>query len=651
MSGSRGTEEVVISTGFGTWTSPITAEAVTAGQVGLAQPALDRGCSYWLEARPQEAGRTVLVQRTQEGYIQDLTPAAFNLRTRVHEYGGGAYAVRDGVIVAANFADQRLYRIEAGAALQPLTPPSEGRLRYADLELDLARGRVLAVREDHRGTGEAINTIVAVALSGGHEGRVLIDGHDFFSSPRLSPDGRRLAWLAWDHPNMPWDGTRLSCADVSGDGGLSHVREVAGGEGESIVQPAWSPDGGLWFVSDRSGWWNLYRAADGGTQAIFSMSAEFAGPAWAFGMRWYGFLAPGTVLACFSEGGRWNLGIIDVDAGRLDRVTLPHTEFSGLVVEGGQAILRAGRPDGPAAIILLEPSSGRASELCTAGELPVDPAWLAVPEAIICPSEPGSIAHAFYYPPTNPDFRAPAGELPPLIVKSHGGPTGSTSAELRLATQFWTSRGFAVCDVNYGGSTGYGRAYRERLNGRWGEVDVADCVGAARSLVAERRADGRRLAITGGSAGGYTTLCALTFHDLFRAGASHYGVSDLEALARDTHKFESRYLDRLVGPYPEAAELYRARSPIHHVERLSCPIIFFQGLEDAVVPPNQAELMVEALRRKGLPVAYLTFPGEQHGFRKAETIQTVLRAELAFYGRVFGFAPADGLADLTIENL
>ncbi len=637
--------------GYGTWRSPITAEAITVGQVGLADPRIDGGSAYWLEARPQEAGRTVLVRRTAAGERQDLTPAPFNVRTRVHEYGGGAYVVRDGVIVAANFADQRLYRIDQGTAPRALTAESAGQLRYADLELDLARGRILAVREDHRAGGEAINTIVAVPLSGGDECRILIDGHDFFSSPRLSPDGSRLAWLSWDHPNMPWDGTRLWSAEIAADGGLSDVRAVAGGDRESIVQPAWSPDNRLYFVSDRSGWWNLYRADARGAIPVCPMSAEFAGPAWAFGMRWYAFLDPDTILACFSEDGRGHLGTIGVAAGRLDRRTLPYTEFSGLAVERGRAILRAGRPDGPAAIILLDLASGGVTELCTAGDLPVDPRYLARPEAIACRGEAGALVHAFYYPPANPDYRAPPGELPPLIVKSHGGPTGSTSSELRLSTQFWTSRGFAVCDVNYGGSTGYGRAYRERLNGRWGEVDVLDCLAAARFLVAERKADPRRLAITGGSAGGYTTLCALTFHDVFRAGASHYGVSDLEALAKETHKFESRYLDRLVGPWPEAVELYRARSPIHHVDRLSCPIIFFQGLEDKVVPPNQAELMVGALRRKGLPVAYLTFPGEQHGFRKAETIQTVLRAELAFYGRVFGFEPADGLADLVIDNL
>jgi dipeptidyl aminopeptidase/acylaminoacyl peptidase len=593
----------------------------------------------------------VLVLRNPEGARRDLTPAPFNVRTRVHEYGGGAYAVQDGVIVAANFADQRLYRIEDGAAPHPLTPASDGKLRYADLEPDLARGRVLAIREDHRAAGEAVNTIVALALSGGDSGRVLVEGHDFFSSPRLNAAADRLAWLSWDHPDMPWDGTRLWSAGIAADGGLREVRQVAGGEREAIVQPAWSPEGRLYFVSDRSGWWNLYCADNGWVRAVLPMSAEFAGAAWAFGMRWYGFLDRATILACFSEDGRWHLGTIDVAAGRLQRVDVPYTELSGLVVEGGQAIFRAGRPDAPAAIVLLNPENGRASELGRAGELPVDPAYLAVPESITCASENGAHAHAFYYPPTNPDFNAPSGETPPLIVKSHGGPTGSTSAELRLSTQFWTSRGFAVCDVNYGGSTGYGRAYRERLNGRWGEVDVADCVAAACALVADGRADARRLAITGGSAGGYTTLCALTFHDVFAAGASHYGVSDLEALAKETHKFESRYLDRLIGPWPEAAALYRSRSPIHHVERLSCPIIFFQGQDDAVVPPSQAELMVEALRRKGLPVAYLTFEGEQHGFRKAETIQTVLRAELAFYGRIFGFLPADGLADLIIENL
>ncbi len=637
--------------GYGCWKSPIGAEVVTAAQVGLAQPMLDHEVVYWLETRPEEAGRTVLVRRPLHGTATNLTPPPFNVRTRVHEYGGGAYAVRNGIVVAVDFADQRLWRLSA-AGTTPITAASDHRLRYADLELDPAGNRVFAVCEDHRAGGEAVNSIVALDLSGNDDpGRQLVAGHDFFSSPRLSPDRRRLAWLSWDHPNMPWDSTELWLAEIGAGGQLSNVRRVAGGRGESIVQPAWSPDNQLYFVSDRTGWWTLYRVAPAGPIPVCPRCAEFAGPAWTFGGRWYGFLGPETILACFTEAGRWQLARIATTTGQLTHLPVPYTELSGISIAGGKVVLRAGAVDRPAAILLLDSASGESRELRSAGTLPVDPIWLARPEAIEFPSGPGQSAHAFVYPPTNPEFVAPAGERPPLIVKSHGGPTGSTSSELKLSTQFWTSRGFVVCDVNYGGSTGYGRAYRERLEGRWGEVDVRDCVNAARALAEAGRVDARRLAITGGSAGGYTTLCALTFHDLFRAGASHYGISDLEALARETHKFESRYLDRLVGPWPAAAHLYRARSPIHHVDRLACPIIFFQGLEDAVVPPNQAEMMVEALRRKGLPVAYLTFAGEQHGFRMAETIRRVLLAELTFYGRVFGFIPHDALCDLLIENV
>jgi dipeptidyl aminopeptidase/acylaminoacyl peptidase len=637
---------------YGTWTSAIGAEAVTTAQIGLGQPILDHDTAYWLEARPEEGGRSVLVRRRPGGVREDLTPPPFNVRTRVHEYGGGAYAARDGVVVAVDFADQRVYRIEEGRGARPITPESGGRLRYADLALDPAAGQVLAVREDHRGGGEAVNCIVRLGLGrGDDEGEVLASGHDFFSSPRLSPDRRQLAWLSWDHPDMPWDATELWLADVGGGGALGPPRRIAGGDRESIVQPEWSPDGKLYFVSDRTGWWNLYRHGEGGAVPVCPMSAEFAGPAWSFGGRWYALLDRATLLACFSVDGLWHLARIDVASGRQTKINPGYTELAGVSAARGRALLRAGAADRPAVILLLEPASGAVEVLGTSGALPVDPAWLAAPRPIAFPSGPDGDAYAFYYPPTNPDFRAPPGERPPLIVKSHGGPTGSTSSELRLATQFWTSRGFAVCDVNYGGSTGYGRAYRERLNGRWGEVDVRDCVNAARFLVADGLAEERRLAITGGSAGGYTTLCALTFTDVFRAGASHYGIGDLAALAEETHKFESRYLDRLVGPWPEAHELYRARSPIHHVDRLSCPIIFFQGLEDRVVPPNQAEAMVAALRRKGLPVAYLAFAGEQHGFRKAATIQTVLCAELAFYGRIFGFAPVDPWPELVIENL
>ncbi len=637
---------------YGAWASPISAELLTRGQVGLQAPCLHRSGAYWLEARPEEAGRTVLVRAGEHG-VAELTPAPFNVRTRVHEYGGGAYVVGDDVVLAVNFADQRLYRLSPDAPPQALTPASDRRLRYADCALDPARGRVIAVREDHRAAGEPANELVAISLTGSADdpGRLLASGHDFVSAPAVSPDGRQLAWLAWDHPSMPWDGTGLWLADIAADGSLGAPRLVAGGPAESLVQPGWSPDGSLFVVSDRSGWWNLHRVTPAGLTPVCPMAAEFAGPAWSFGARSYGFLSASTLVVAYTDGSEGRLARLDVGSGRLTPLTLPYADFANLTVAAGRILVRAAAPDRPSAILLIDPATGGHEVLREAGAMPVGQDQLSLPQAIDFPSEDGATAHAFYYPPRNPACAAPAGTRPPLIVKSHGGPTGRSSSALDLSVQFWTSRGFALCDVNYGGSTGYGRAYRARLDGRWGEVDVLDCIAAARHLVAAGLAEPAQLAITGGSAGGFTTLAALTFHDVFKAGASHYGVSDLEALARDTHKFESRYLDRLIGPYPARAELYRARSPIHHVDRLACPIIFFQGLEDAVVPPNQAEMMVAALRRKGLPVAYLTFAGEQHGFRQAATIQTVRLAELTFYGRVFGFAPPDALPDLAIENL
>jgi dipeptidyl aminopeptidase/acylaminoacyl peptidase len=649
---------------FGTWASPITPEMLTRAEVGLAFPSRDRGFTYWLESRPEEGGRLVLMRAADEGAVEVVSPegfpGSFNVRTRVHEYGGGAYGVRDGVILAVNFADQRAYRLDGEGQPKALTPASDKKLRFADFAFDPERRRVLAVREDHRAGGEPVNSIVALSLDRGEgEGRVLADGHDFFSSPRLSPDGRKLAWLTWDHPNMPWDGTTLWLAEVRDDGSLGAARAVAGGEAETVAQPLWSPTGELVFVSDRSGWWNLYRLGDDGARPICPMAAEFALPHWVFGQACYGFVDGETLLAAFGEAGKWQAAVIGLESGRMGRLDLPFEQIDSVQLEAGVAVMRCGAPDRPGAIIRLEPKSGSYRTVKAGGERPVARGFISKPEAITFETDlshehaPGEapLAYAFFYPPTNPDFRAPSNLTPPLIVKSHGGPTGAASSQFNLATQFWTSRGFAVCDVNYGGSTGFGRAYRERLNGRWGEVDVEDCLNAARHLVAAGRADPARLAITGGSAGGFTTLAALTFHRVFKAGASHYGVSDLEALAKETHKFESRYLDRLIGPYPAALELYQARSPIHHVDRLACPMIFFQGLEDVIVPPNQAEAMVDALRAKGLPVAYLAFEGEQHGFRKADTIQTVRRAELAFYGRIFGFTPADGLGDLVIDNL
>ncbi|MGH1479607.1 MAG: S9 family peptidase [Geminicoccales bacterium] len=638
------------SAAYGTWSSPITPEILTEAQIGLSGPFLDGGEVYWLEGRPEEAGRQVLVRLSGGEAIDDLTPAPFNVRTRVHEYGGGAVAISGGILLASNFSDQRLYRLRPGSPPVALTPESERKLRYADAVIDPEAKRAFAVREDHRGKGEAVNTIVRLDLHHDEdEGKVVAKGHDFFAAPRLSADGKKLAWLSWDHPNMPWDGTELWLADVLDDGSLGETVKVAGGKNEAIVQPSFSPDGTLHFVSDQSGWWNLFRLGANSQEPLCPMEAEFGAPAWGFGQSTYGFLSSDRLLAGFYRGGKWNLLVLDTKSRKTEPVNLPFVSLSNLALHDGQVYLRAGAVDAPASLIQLDLQRGEVTTLKSAGALPVDRTMISVPESLAFPTEGGATAYAFYYAPNNPDYTSPQGQRPPLIVKSHGGPTGNTSSQLNLATQFWTSRGFAVCDVDYGGSTGYGRAYRERLDGRWGEVDVLDCVHAARHLVEIGKADPERLAITGGSAGGFTTLAALAFHDVFKAGASHYGVSDLEALAKETHKFESRYLDNLIGPYPARADLYRARSPIHHVDGLTSPMIFFQGLEDVIVPPNQAEMMVEALRAKGVPVAYLAFEGEQHGFRQAATIQKVRRAELAFYGKVFGFEPADGFGDLILE--
>jgi dipeptidyl aminopeptidase/acylaminoacyl peptidase len=646
---------------YGTWRSPVTPALITGTQVGLAGPWLDGGgVAYWTESRPLEGGRVTLVRRQPDGRVEEVTPAPFNLRTRVHEYGGRAYAALGGVVVVVEFRDQRLHRVGLGAPV-PLTPESGALLRYAEPVLDLPRRRALAVREDHRGGGEPRNELVAVPLEGDggggepHEGVVLDGAHDFVAYPRPSPDGRLLAWIAWDHPDMPWDGTTLWVAELDARGlPAGPPRLVAGGREESVVQPEWSPDGTLHFLSDRDGgWWNLHRWRGGRAEPVCPMEAELGGPLWQLGARWYELLDDATAVGVVARPGGAELARIDLRAGTAAPLPLPFVEYAGLSAAGGRLLVQALAADAPGTLLLLDPATGRREALATTGELPVAASAFARPEPVSFPSADGRTAHALFYAPSSPDHAAPAGELPPLVVRSHGGPTGRASPALNLQVQYWTSRGFAVVDVDYGGSTGYGRAYRRLLDGAWGIVDVEDCVAAARHLVATGRADPARVAIRGGSAGGYTTLCALTFHGhAFAAGASSYGVGDLETLARDTHKFESRYLDRLVGPWPEAAATYRARSPLHHVDRLARPVIFLQGLDDKVVPPNQAEQMVAALRAKGLPVAYLAFAGEGHGFRRAETIEAALEAERAFLCRVLGIDPAEEpLRPLEIENL
>jgi len=638
---------------YGSWKSPITSDLIVEGSVGLSQPLFDGDDIYWMEMRPKEAGRNVIIKRSPTGTSVDVNPPPFNARTRVHEYGGGDYLVNNGIVCFSNFSDQRLYRQDAPEATpQALTAPGE--MRYADSCLDQTRGRLICVREDHTPKDtEAVNSIVSVNLEPGNDhGTVLVEGNDFYSTPRISPDGSQLAWLTWNHPNMPWDGCELWVGEFAEDGALSSTRWVAGGAAESIFQPEWSPDGVLYFASDRSGWWNLERiTADGGIERVCQSKAELGMPQWVFAMSAYAFASTETLVCSHVDQGVSTFATIDTSTGKLTPIDCPYTDIQFLRAANGQAVFRGGSPTDVGAIVKFDLGTRQFETLRKSNDLEVYPRYFSVPRAIEFPTEGGLTAHGFFYPPQNPDYRAPDNEKPPLIVKSHGGPTSAASTALSLSIQYWTSRGFAVLDVNYGGSTGYGRQYRERLNRKWGIVDVDDCVNGARYLAERGEVDGNRLIITGGSAGGYTTLGALTFRKVFKAGASHFGISNLESMARDTHKYESQYLTGLLGPYPQRKDIYYDRSPINFPERLSCPVIFFQGLEDKVVPPDQAETMVDAIRGKGIPVSYVAFAGEQHGFRQAKNIKRALDGELYFYSRVFRFELAEPVEPVEIENL
>lgn len=626
---------------YGSWPSPIRVDDLLVDRVHLGQPWLDGDDAYWVEGRPAEGGRSVLVRHAADGTTADLTPPPFDVRSQVHEYGGGAYTVAGGTVVFSNRADGRLYRLDPGAE-EPLAITPAGPFRYGDLRFDAARRRYLAIREDHGGDGQPVAAIVAVPLDGDREPQLLYGGPDFLTSPRLSPDGRRLAWLEWDHPDMPWDATRLRVAPVADDGSLGASDLAAGGPEESIAQPEWSPDGVLHLVSDRTGWWNLYRLLDGPRlEPLAAMDAEFADPAWVLGGSSYAFLPDGSIAAVARREGRDRL--VHIAPGRLvGEVETRFTELAGLRASGALVLAIAAAPTADAALITVDPTTlAPTGVLRRSSPASVDPASIARPEAITFPSTDGRMAHALYYAPTSATVIGLPRERPPLVVRSHGGPTANASTALDLDLQLFTSRGIAVVDVDYGGSSGYGRAYRQELNGQWGVVDVDDCVAAARFLVARGDVDQERLAIEGGSAGGYTTLAALAFRDVFAAGISEYGIGDLETLARDTHKFESHYTDRLVGPYPAMAERYRQRSPVHYLDEVSCPVLVLQGAEDRVVPPAQAEAIVAALQANGIPHGYRLFAGEGHGFRGADAIRASTEARLAFLGAVFGFTPTD----------
>ncbi|MGH2449177.1 MAG: S9 family peptidase, partial [Chloroflexota bacterium] len=582
---------------YGSWKSPITAKLVSSGGVALGEIQLLGNDTFWLEVRPDEQGRSVLVRRSENGEIRDVTGGDFNVRSRVHEYGGGAYLATDHAIYFSNFSDNRLYRQPWHSGAEPLT--GEGPLRYADFVLDAGHHRLISVREDHsKAPEEAVNTLVSIHLDDGSQ-EIMVSGANFYATPRLSVDGKRLAWLTWNHPNMPWDGTELWVATVEDDGSLTGKRPVAGGADESIFQPEWSSDGTLYFVSDRTGWWNLYRESGDKIEAITQLETSFGVPQWVFRMSTYGLPGVDKLIALHTDGGIDHLESIDLVNEESTPIETPYSSLAGIQVQPGRAVFLGASAEQPQTLVSLDLKSGTLEVLKRSRDVRVAAAYLSKPEAIEFPTAGGQTAYGLYYAPRNPDFQAPVGELPPLIVHVHGGPTARAGAGFGLTSQFWTSRGFAYIDLNYRGSSGYGRQFRNSLRGQWGVVDVEDSVAAAEYAVSRGFANPDALLITGGSAGGYTTLTALALTDTFAGGASYFGIGDLESFVQDTHKFESRYTDTLVGALPGALETYRERSAMHHLEDMTAPVLLLQGLEDKIVPPNQAAMMEEALRQKG----------------------------------------------------
>jgi dipeptidyl aminopeptidase/acylaminoacyl peptidase len=631
---------------------------VARGGTSLSSAWLADDVAWFLEGRPAEGGRLVLMQVAAGGLPVDVTPEGFSVRTAAHEYGGGAFCIHAGVAYFSNFEDQRLYRQDPDGMPVAITPEIEGkRHRYADGCVTADGSRWIGVRERHEGERpeDVVNELVAVPTDGSGDPVVLAGGHDFYSAPRISPDQRRLCYLAWDLPWMPWDGCELFVSEVGADGSLGEPELIAGANGrESIWEPEWSPAGDLVFATDRSGWWNLERIRDGERRPLHSLEAEFGYPAWVFGMRSFGFLGDGRIFCAYSHSARTSFAVLDPETGVLRDLDLPYDAIYPSIyvaVEGTQALIVAGSATMPKQVVRLDVDTSSWEVLRTSAQVPVDSAFFSIPRAIEFPTENDLTAHALYYPPVNPDCGAAEGDLPPLIIDVHGGPTDCSTALFTLGMQFWTSRGFAVADVNYGGSTGYGRAFRERLNGQWGVVDLQDSVNLARYLVREGKADPQKLLIRGGSAGGYTVICALTFTDDFAAGASYYGIADIEPFANHTHKFELRYEHTLVGPYPEAAELYRERSPVHFADRIRTPMLVLQGTDDFVVPVSQAEFIVTAMRANRVPHAYLLFEGEGHGFRREDSIIRSLEAELSFYIQVLGLESAEAVPKLQIEYL
>jgi dipeptidyl aminopeptidase/acylaminoacyl peptidase len=671
------------TTSYGEWPSPIEGADVARKQIGLAFPTMSGGCVWWQELRPSEGGRQTVVCQGPDGASRDLLPAPWNARTRVHEYGGRSYLPLADGFVFANFSDQRLYRGRDGLQPEPLTaaPGADTSDRFADFVLAPGGNEVWCVRERHctsqdgasqdgasrGGAGRVSRAIVAVPLDGSAADdpdavQVLVSGSDFYAFPAPSPDGTRLAWICWDHPRMPWDGTELRVAAL-GDGPVSDKNQqqlIMGGEAESVLAPVWRDDRSLYAISDRSGWWNLYLAdLLAFPRALCPREEEFAEPLWQLGSYPYAVLDDGRIVVVHGQG-QPRLGVLDPDTGQLVDFDLPYQVFgSGLSASGLSVVTIAGSPAVPLSVIKADiPATGQRQQAAEVHELRrtlesvPDARYLPVPREARLTGPSGSVVHALVYPPANPAVRAPDDELPPYIVWVHGGPTSQVGPRLDLEKAFFTSRGIGIIDVNYGGSSGYGRAYRDRLRGQWGIVDVADVMTAALALAEAGEADGKRLGIRGGSAGGWTALAAVTSGigiangrrgdgqgGVFAAAASYFGVSDLRGFVEQTHDFESRYLDGLIGPLPEYDALYVERAPVGHVSDATCPVLLLQGLDDPVVPPAQAESIAADLAAHGIPYAYIAFAGESHGFRKAENIIASLEAELSFYGQIMGFNP------------
>jgi dipeptidyl aminopeptidase/acylaminoacyl peptidase len=652
---------------YGSWASSLTAEKLADKGIRFGHMCVDGDELYWLESRSKEQGRSVLVKHSADGSLEDILPNGISVRTKVHEYGSGDFLVDQKIVYFVNAKDQCVYRFD-GELLRLTEPNKQAEQRFADFAISHDKKFLICVRETHH-ENEVINELVSISLSNGKNDpinkssvKVLHSGFDFYSFPRLTKLGHRLCWTCWNQPDMPWDAAELWVADIHQDGSLDAAHKIVGGgekiensnlqNQQSVYQPTWSDDGVLHYISDASGWTNIYSCRDGVLNALTPIDREFGIPQWVLASSTYALGINNQIYAVYIQQGQQQLCHIDAETGHIEPITLPFKNFGDhLLLSKHFLYFRAAGPAVEEAIYRFNIKTEKVERLNQLKDFPLSIEELSVAQSIEFKSEQQRACHAFYYKPSNRQYTAPENTLPPLIVMSHGGPTAMTNNSLNAAIQFWTHRGFAVVDVNYGGSTGYGKKYRDSLRGNWGIVDVEDCIAAAKYLVSEGLADEKSLLIRGGSAGGYTTLCALTFHDVFAAGMSRYGVADLESLASDSHKFEARYLDSMIGAYPQEKELYQARSPIHFTEKLSCPILLLQGEDDKVVPPNQAEMMVEALDKLKIPFAYQLYSGEGHGFRKSETIVNALNSELYFYRKVLDIEDSEKLEKIEIQYI